>query len=443
MRRRKYFGTDGVRGIVPDVLSPQFALNLGKATASFFLPELETMVIGSDTRISSDCIKAAFLSGLTSCGVNVYDAGVLPTPGVSYLVEALPAGAGAVISASHNPFEYNGIKFFDKSGYKLSDEDEFGIEEILESGNYELVEAHDLGRWVQLEDACERYAKHIYSKVENVPLRRKIAVDCANGATSVAAMILFKILGLDVEYICTEPDGVNINRDCGATAPEALKEMVKSKNLDGGFAFDGDGDRVVVVDETGEIVDGDLLIGYLSLYLKEKKILKSDVVVATQVSNLSLEKFLEKNGLSLVRTPVGDRYVLEAMLKENTVIGGEQSGHIILLDRARTGDGLMVAATILEALENKKHRFSDIKLFDLFPQAKVNVEVVNKEAIETNQEIIKALREAERLLKESGRILIRPSGTEPVIRIMVEAEDESLASEIAYGLARTVEKACG
>lgn len=442
MKERKYFGTDGVRGIVPSELSPEFAMKLGMATASYFLPQLETVVIGSDTRISSDCIKAAFISGLTSCGVDVYDAGVIPTPGISYLVQALSAGSGAVISASHNPFEYNGIKIFDKNGYKLSDEEEAGIESILEAGDFELVESHELGRWIQIEDAPERYAKYICSKIEGAPFKRKIAVDCANGATSVTAMILFDMLGVEAEFICTEPDGININRDCGATNPERLQALVRSKKLDGGFAFDGDGDRVVVGDENGKLLNGDQLIGYLSLYFKEKGILKKDVVVATQASNFSLQKFLEKNDLSLVRTDVGDRYVLEGMLREGAVIGGEESGHIILLDRARTGDGLMVAATILEALENKGQRFSDIRMFDLLPYVKVNVEVANKKAVEGNQEVFSAVKKAEALLGNSGRILIRPSGTEPVVRIMVEAEDESLASKIASELARTIERVC-
>lgn len=440
MSGRKYFGTDGVRGIVPSDLTPEFVLKLAAAASSYFGLSGKTVVIGTDTRISSDTIKSALISGLTASGANVLDVGVVPTPAVSYLTRALSAKAGVVVSASHNPYEYNGIKFFDENGYKLSDEAEISIEEIFDGQTFSFAAPDFVGKWIVLKDAATKYTDHIAEAINNTFNGLKVGVDCANGAVSESALLLFEKLGIDAEFICAEPNGKNINLDCGATNTAKLRELVREKRLNGGIAFDGDGDRIIFIDENGIEINGDHLIAFLSIFLKEEGKLKNDCVIATVLSNMGLEKFLERNGINLVRSDVGDRYVLEAMILEGAVIGGEQSGHIIIFDDTRTGDGLYVAAVVLEALARKKKRLSEIRMFDMYPQVQRNVKVANKDNIYINDKINASIRKAKETLGESGRVIVRLSGTEPVVRVMVEAKDVALSEKIAEDLAKNIQE---
>lgn len=444
---RKYFGTDGVRGVVPGELTPEFALRLGRAAAEHFSAEGRSVVLGTDTRLSSDTIKAALVAGLAASGVTVLDAGILPTPGISFLTAEAGAAAGVVVSASHNPFEYNGIKFFDAHGYKLSDEAELRIEEIFERGSFENAREDRVGRWLPLADAAERYARFIAERVGRVEGIGRIAIDCANGATCAAAMLLFGThLALDAEFINAEPNGLNINARCGATDTGKLREVVRAGGYEGGIAFDGDGDRVIFVDEHGEELNGDHLIGFLARQMKLAGRLPNDAVVATVMSNMGLETYLRDLGVRLFRSAVGDRYVLEKMLEEGAVLGGEQSGHIILLEETRTGDGLLVAAHVLKALSDVRResgrtaRFSELRQFDMWPQVQVQVETDRKDEVSSNERVRRFVDEAAARLGESGRVLVRPSGTEPKVRVMVEARDAVIAETVARELAQMIER---
>jgi phosphoglucosamine mutase len=445
MSGRKYFGTDGVRGVVPSELTPEFALRLGMAAAAFFKLRGRSIVLGTDTRISADTVKAALVAGLTSCGATVLDAGVVPTPAVSFLTTDARAGAGVVISASHNPYEYNGIKFFSSDGYKLSDSDELRIEEILDAGIFELAPPAEVGRWVSWADAAHRYAAHIAGTVGRVTNSSRIVIDCANGATGESAMLLAKELGIDADFVCTEPDGTNINRECGATHTDRLRSRVVEGGYGGGVAFDGDGDRVIFVDENGEEINGDHIIAFLAATLKREGRLANDVVVATVLSNLGLEAYLNEIGVRLERSAVGDRYVLEKMIEVGSVLGGEQSGHIILLEEARTGDGLLVFAQVVKRLwadgDAGAARFSSLRLFEMYPQVQLNIRTERKNEVETNEAVRAALEDARSELGSHGRVIVRPSGTEPLVRVMVEARDKSLAERVAQSLVAAISAA--
>lgn len=439
---RKYFGTDGIRGIVPSELSPEFAVRVGKAAQNVLGQNQSSCVIGGDTRLSTDLVKGALAAGIASAGGNVFDAGIIPTPGVSYLVNHFSLAYGGVISASHNPFEYNGIKFFDGQGYKLSDEKEFEIETHIDSAENLGAEPGSLGRIFEMAEAVNVYADYLTSFIKETP-DLKIAFDCANGATSVAARLMAEKAGLKAEFINTEPDGKNINLNCGATHPEALARFVVKNGFDGGFAYDGDGDRVIAVDAEGRQINGDHLIGFLISYYRQKGLLKRPVAVGTVMSNFGLEKKLSADGIRFIRAKVGDRYVLEEMLLSEAVIGGEDSGHLILLDRARTGDGLLVSAVILSALAEEKLSFADLFSFEPVPRVLLNVKVRNKSKFSDDEEIQKAIAAAEAELEGLGRLVVRPSGTEPLVRVMVEADDRDFAERIANKLAELVEKRLG
>lgn len=439
---RKYFGTDGVRGIVPDELTPEFALQLGAAAQKHLggngSQKGKASIIGTDTRISSDCIKTAVISGILAAGGSVLDAGVCPTPGVSYLVNTEGVSFGTVISASHNPYQYNGIKFFDSSGYKLSDRDELAIEKLLEDilkNKQPYADSSSLGSYFLLKEGTSRYAKYLAEHGKNISKDLRILFDCANGATSIAAMIFAAELGLNAEFMCTEPNGKNINDGCGATDTERLRDRVISEKYDAGIAFDGDGDRVLVIDETGRVLSGDHLIAFLA----ENLCRQGSTVVGTVLSNLAVEKYLEAQGYRFIRTPVGDRYVLESMLENGATIGGEESGHIILLDYARTGDGLLAAALFLDRISQKGIRASEARLFELYPQAKINIQTKKKEVLQ-KEELKSEIEKIRSSLGSRGRIVVRPSGTEPLIRIMVEAETEDLARTTAEEIRLTIEK---
>lgn len=442
MVERKYFGTDGIRGIVPDELTPDFSLRVGMAAQKVLAKEGESCVVGCDTRISSDVVKAALIAGITAAGGNVFDASILPTPGVSYLVRHFNLKFGGVVSASHNPYEYNGIKFFNHKGEKLSDEKELEIEVLIDSNKSLLAEKDKVGRIYFIEEASEIYSDFLASCVESVP-KVKVAFDCANGATSISCMLLSNKLDLDAVFINTEPNGFNINLNCGATFPETIAKFVVGNGLDGGFAFDGDGDRVIAVDKTGRIIDGDQIIGFLAKFYKEQGMLKNQVVVGTVMSNYGLETMLRKEGIELVRANVGDRYVLEEMVARESILGGEDSGHIILLNRASTGDGLLVAATLLDIIAKYSLDFSDLITFKPMPRRLINVKVKNKGLFKSDEVINRFIAEQMKNLGEKGRIVVRPSGTEPLIRVMVEASSISVANTVAEEIAKIVEERLG
>lgn len=440
--KRKYFGTDGIRGIVPYELTPELSMKVGVAAQKVLGKENKTCLVGCDTRISSDLIKAALTSGIAAGGGDVYDASVLPTPGVSYLTVRYGLGYGGVVSASHNPYEYNGLKFFDSSGMKLADTVEAEIERYMETFN-ELYEKPDsIGKIFEIEEAAEDYSSHVSSFVR-VPVNLKVGFDCANGATSTSCRLFAEKSDINAFFVNTEPDGFNINLNCGATHPDSLAEFVVKNGLDGGFAFDGDGDRVIAVDEHGRILNGDQLMGFLVEYYREKNLLKSDTVVGTVMTNFGLEIKLREMGMNLLRASVGDRYVLEKMLETDSLIGGEDSGHIILLDRARTGDGLAVAATILNILAEHSLKFSDVKSFDPYPACLINVKVRDKSRFKADENLQSLIQEESKRLEGFGRLVVRPSGTEPVIRVMVEASSEDLAKETAQRVARAIEERLG
>ncbi len=439
--KRVYFGTDGVRGIVPDELDVHLAASIGMA-AQTVLGGKQPVVLGGDTRISTDLIKAALASGICACGGDVFDAGILPTPGISFITRSMGMEFGGMVSASHNPFEYNGIKFFDSIGRKLPDRLEHEIEKVIESKSFKRANPEDVGRIYFIEDAAEKYSDYLAENLKNVP-HFKLGIDCANGATGVSAMLLAEKAGLHVEFINTEPDGKNINLNCGATHPEAIGKFVKEKALDGGFSLDGDGDRILVVDSNGNIISGDQIIAFLALYYSKKNMLNNNTVVVTVMSNYALELMLEKQGIKVLRTPVGDRYVSEKMQETGAVIGGEDSGHIILFDRTTTGDGLLTAAVLLEAMAETGATFEDLKVFEPLPQKLVNVKVYDKNILETDEELRAFIEAKSGELSDRGRILVRPSGTEPLIRIMVEAREEVEAEMVANEIAAKIREKAG
>ncbi len=444
----KYFGTDGIRGVAGTELSVDLAYKAAFAAAYVLKTDLRRkplFIIGRDTRISGDMITAALVSGFCAAGADVIDLGILPTPAIARLAAVTDAvDSGVVVSASHNPFEHNGIKFFGGDGYKLTDSREERIERFIDEPPVQHT-ADGAAVGVKREwagDPTEQYASFVASQSEDLDGLR-IVVDCANGASSNTAPIIFSALGADATFINREPDGVNINDKCGSTHLEALAERVKKGGFDAGVAFDGDADRCLMVDENGEYIDGDRMIGALAEYFKETGRLKKGAVV-TVMSNLGLHDFLHEKGMESRTTAVGDRYVLEEMLKEDFNVGGEQSGHIILTDYCTTGDGEMTAVQMLSLLKKTGMKASDIrKKITSFSQIMINVEVSNKvkkqvaslpEGKAVEAEI------AERFGKD-GRILIRPSGTEPKVRVMVEGKDEKAVRAMAEKAAEVIRNA--
>ena len=443
----KLFGTDGIRGVVNENLDGRLAYRVGQAAAiclSKATGKKPTVVIGMDTRISSQMLENALTAGLCTCGADVVKLGVIPTPAVAYLTVLLQAAAGIVISASHNPFEHNGIKIFSAEGFKLSDALEEEIEElILQEGELPLKTHGELGRVTDGAAYKTRYIDHLASTVGELS-GLKVAVDCANGASSATAEELFSRFGLDVTVYNKEPDGVNINNGCGSTHLKMLSEIVKTGGYDLGIAFDGDADRCLAVDEKGNEVDGDQIMSICAMELLKEGKLKNGGFVATVMSNLGLHKFAAEQELKLLCASVGDRNVLELMQKEDMRLGGEQSGHIIFLDHMTTGDGQLAALQFLSILCRKKRPVSEIAaLVTKYPQVLINVkgphENAAKKALLENAELKTVLREAEQTLEGEGRILLRPSGTEALIRVMVEAGTEQTALSVARNVADAVE----
>lgn len=430
----RLFGTDGARGIAVTELTCELAMNIGRA-AAIVLTKQKThkgkarILIGKDTRISSDILESALIAGITSVGADVELLGVVPTPAVAYLVRYYGADAGVMISASHNSVEYNGIKLFSSTGFKLPDEVENEIEALIldTPEKMTLVDGSDVGRVRTMYGAVSEYNEHIQSTVDGKFQGLLVAIDCANGSASATAESLFYKFGAEYVYINNEPDGLNINDKCGSTHIEQLVELVKKRGCDVGFAFDGDADRCLAVDEKGNIIDGDKLIAILSRYMKEIGTLKNNTAVVTVMSNLGFHRFMNENKIETVCTKVGDRYVLEEMLNNGYNIGGEQSGHIIFLDHATTGDGQLTAAQTLELLSKCKRPLSQlVKDIPDFPQLLVNVKITEdkKGLWEKTQKITDIIAQAEQAMGENGRILVRESGTEPLVRVMIEGKDK-------------------
>ncbi|GAA6169575.1 phosphoglucosamine mutase [Sessilibacter corallicola] len=443
---RKYFGTDGIRGRVGEgAITPEFVLRLGWAAGQVLVEQSaktggsRQILIGKDTRISGYMFESALQAGLISAGIDVGLLGPMPTPAIAYLTRTLQAQAGIVISASHNPFYDNGIKFFSGQGTKLDDEIEKAIEAKLDES---MVTSQGLGKAHRVNDAAGRYIEFCKSTVPwGFSLTgMQIVLDCANGATYHIAPKVFTELGAKVVSLAVDPDGLNINAECGSTHPERLQAEVISRNADLGIALDGDGDRVLMVDHKGELVDGDELLFIIAAHRQAAQ--KScPGVVGTQMSNLGLEVALKQRDIPLVRAKVGDRYVLEAMNQNAWPLGGESSGHLICSDVTTTGDGIIAALQVLKALVNDGMTLQQAKMgMTKFPQTMINVRTPAREKLNQSEAVKQALIEAENELQEAGRVLLRPSGTEPLIRVMVEGENQVLVREVAQRLASVVEK---
>ncbi|EEG78959.1 phosphoglucosamine mutase [Dethiobacter alkaliphilus] len=442
----KMFGTDGIRGVANRELTPEIAYKMGRV-AGYVLAKNNNggndFIIARDTRVSGQMLEGALVAGLTSVGVNVHLAGVISTPAAAYLTKELDGCGGVMISASHNAYPDNGIKFFSADGFKLPDRVEEEMETLYfqEVDNLPRPEAGDVGRVCHDTTAEERYLKYLLS---TVPCRFdgiKIVLDCANGAAFRLGPQAFQTLGADVIAINDAPDGVNINHNCGSTYPEAIGQAIRENNAQLGFTFDGDADRVLAVDEAGNLVDGDAIMTILAMSLKEKGLLKNNAVVATVMSNLGLEKAAQAQDFKLLRTKVGDRYVLEQMQAGGYCIGGEQSGHIILLDYNTTGDGVLTALQLAAVVAEKNQSLSQLAShFTRYPQVLVNCRVGSREGWDTNSRIKQAMQDVEEKLAGRGRLLVRPSGTEPLIRVMLEGQDEEELNVMANGLAEIIKE---
>lgn len=443
----RLFGTDGVRGIANKELTPELAFNLGKAGTLVLSKENSrpTIIIGKDTRVSADMLENALTAGILAVGGNVIKAGVIPTPAVAYLTRYYKADAGIVISASHNTFEYNGIKFFNSEGFKLDDLLEEKIEDIIISSID--VNSHitgDLiGKCLEAEEsAAELYGDHLIATADFRLDGKKVVLDCANGASYKVARRVYESLGAEVVTIGDSPNGININDGCGSTHPEKLQERVVKEKAFIGLAFDGDADRLMVSDEKGRILDGDKTIAICAKMLKEEGRLKDNRVTATVMSNIGFHKAMEAENISVDVTGVGDRYVLERMLETGCVIGGEQSGHIIFLEHTTTGDGILSSLQFVKAVLKSGKKVSELSdEVVIYPQVLVNAKINNdyKKTYDKDPEIAEAIRKTEEKMKGSGRVLIRPSGTEPLVRVMLEGRDTEQIKELAQELAHLIE----
>tara|TARA_Y100001949_G_scaffold99838_1_gene84197 strand:+ start:1017 stop:2351 length:1335 start_codon:yes stop_codon:yes gene_type:complete len=435
--KKKYFGTDGIRARSnSEKLNGLTLMKLGMALGQYFKTgdHRHRVVIGKDTRLSGYMIEQAVTSGLLSMGMDVFLFGPIPTPAVAMLTKSMRADLGIMITASHNKFEDNGLKIFDKDGNKLSDETELKIEELMNSSlEKSLINSESIGRAKRLEDANARYVeflKNTFPKSQRLD-GLKIVMDCANGASYISAPLILWELGAEVIEIGNSPDGFNINENCGSTDTRLLSERVIEEKADIGIALDGDGDRIIISDENGHIVDGDQILGLLSLDLKNRGQLLQNKVVGTSMTNKGLEKKFNDHGIELVRTDVGDRYVKERMIQENINIGGEQSGHIIMRDFTNTGDGMVVALQILSVLKSNKKNVSDLmKFFEPIPQKLINVKVDSRDILE-NEKTNNFFSQIEEKVADQGRIIVRMSGTEPLLRVMVECETEKRLNEIS------------
>ena len=452
---RKYFGTDGIRRIANTELSPELVYRVAKAGAyvlSKHTDKAPTILIGRDTRLSGTLIESAMVAGFLSYGANVKLLGVMPTPAVAYLTRKLKADASVVISASHNTFEFNGIKYFSNKGMKIPDEIEEEIEEVMDSGKLDELSAisEKIGVSEIRTDLLDEYI-YFFRKIFDDNIEKynrqdfKVAIDTANGATYQVADKVFKTLGINHVIINNNPNGININDGCGSTHLEMLKEYVIKNKMSLGIAYDGDGDRCLAVDENGEEIDGDKLLAIISNYLKKQGKLSKNTIVATVMSNLGLNKYAEKENLQFVQTKVGDRYVLEEMIKNGYNLGGEQSGQVILLDYNPTGDGILTSLMLIQAILECGKKASELgAMVQKYPQVLINAKVESdkKYDYEKNAEIKKAIEELEKEFDGNGRVLIRPSGTEPLVRVMIEGKDKKEIEEKAKKVANLIEKNC-
>lgn len=442
----KLFGTDGVRGIANSDLSSELAYKLGRVGGYFLTKgkKRPKMVVGMDTRISGDMLEGALSAGLNSAGIDVLYLGVLPTPAVACMIKILEADGGVMITASHNPVEYNGIKFFNEKGLKLTDSMENSIEEyILNDLDIETVPvAGEVGRKIRIENPVRKYMDFLKDTV-NVDFKGlKVAVDCGNGAVYKAAPELLNELGAQVYVIHNDPNGININVNCGSTKPEEIQKLVLETGADIGLSFDGDADRLIAADENGNIVDGDHVLAICGISMKEKGNLKSNTVIGTVMTNMGLDICLGEKDINIIKTNVGDRYVLEEMLSGNHSIGGEQSGHIIFLDYNTTGDGLLTAIQLLSVMKEKNTKLSKLaNVMKVMPQVLVNARVAEdkKKAYMEDETIRNKIEDIEKHFDGKGRVLIRPSGTEPLVRVMIEGENLEELKMHANELAALIE----
>lgn len=427
----RLFGTDGARGVANAELTAELAMRIGKAAAEVLAKHSESkpkILIGKDTRISCDMLEAALIAGLCSVGADAVTIGVVPTPCTAFLIKELGCSAGIMISASHNPFEYNGIKLFDKDGFKLPDAMEEEIEAIVldRKEDKELPEHKELGVVIEKHDAVDLYINHLASTVDVDFSGLKVAFDCANGASSVTAEKVFTSLGAECSFIGNTPNGININDDCGSTHLEKLQKYVKDNNCDCGIAFDGDADRCLAVDNEGNIIDGDMIIAIAANDMKNRNALDKNTVVMTVMTNIGFFKFAEREGINVVATKVGDRYVLEEMRDKGYIIGGEQSGHIIYLDYASTGDGQLSAIQLLGTMKRTGKSLKELaSVMEQFPQVLVNITVSKeiKDKYADDENVKSAIAEVENELGSDGRVLVRASGTEPLVRVMIEGKN--------------------
>ena len=442
----KIFGTDGVRGVANVYpMTTEMAMQLGRGVAYVFKNDKRRhkIVIGKDTRLSGYMIENAIASGICSMGVDVLLVGPLPTPGIAFITSSMRADAGVVISASHNPFQDNGIKFFSRDGFKLDDEIEDKIEELIFSNDIDHLRptAEEVGKAFRVDDAVGRYVvflKNTFSR--DLTLEgMKIAMDCANGASYKVAPAVFEELGANLVLTGVKPNGYNINQDCGSVYPQVTAELVKESGAQLGIAFDGDADRLICVDEKGTVVDGDQLMAIFASRMLKDQTLKHSTLVTTVMSNMGLEMALKSMGGEIVRTAVGDRYVVERMLADGYNLGGEQSGHIIFLDHNTTGDGILSALQLLEVMVAEDKPLSELAtIMERFPQHLVNVRVKERKPLEDFPEIIRTVEQVKEKLGSEGRLLIRPSGTEPVIRVMIEGKDQESVVQLTEETAAVI-----
>jgi len=438
------FGTDGVRGLANSELTPELAFKLGLAAGNILKTpgSKSAVVVGRDSRISGTMLESALTAGICSSGVDVLSAGIVPTPAVAYLARTLDACAGAVISASHNPAPDNGIKFFNQKGFKLDDNIEEKIEELVAADMSEAARpiGGEIGRVIQLTDAVDRYISFLKSTITTGFQGLRVVIDSANGAAYNVAPRLLRELGAQVISLHDQPDGININHFCGSTHPESLQEAVKKYEADLGIAHDGDADRIIAVDEKGNIVNGDQIMVICGLALQQKQLLR-DKIVVTVMSNLGLKQAFAGAGVKVFETTVGDRNVLEKMIETGTVLGGEQSGHIIFLEHATTGDGILTALQLLQVIKDSGKKLSELagQMIN-FPQVLVNIRVKDKKGWEQNERIASAISDGQKNLGVSGRLFVRASGTEPLIRVMAEGPDKAELEKIAGYVAEVIKR---
>lgn len=445
----KLFGTDGIRGIANKDLTPELAYKVGRAGAYILSKGKKgKIIVGKDTRKSGDMLEAALTAGICSTGLDVISLGIIPTPAVAFLTKKYDALAGVVISASHNPIEYNGIKFFNENGFKLNDDIEGKIENlILKDKEISLRPLKgDIGKTIIDNEASEYYMNHLKSTIEGDFKGIKIAIDCGNGAVYNIAPQLLKKLNGDVIVINNNPNGVNINVECGSTNPSMIQSLVLETKADIGLSFDGDADRLIAVDEKGNIIDGDHILAICGTYLNENQKLNNNTIVGTVMTNMGLDVYLKNKNMNIVKTAVGDRYVIEEMLNNEYVLGGEQSGHIIFLEHNTTGDGLLTALQLIDVMKKMGKKASELNnIITSFPQVLVNAKVKNelKNSYLENEEIKSEIEKIEDMFHGEGRVVIRPSGTEPLVRVMIEGKDGEKIEKIAKNLAKFIEDRIG